>query len=194
LALDPRSIAIVRSTVALAHSLGADLVADGVEDDATLRALRQYGCTSHRATCIVLPFPPRRFRSGSRRVAPRRDRGDARGLRAFDRPFADKNRNDGKENETSAILRTWTGERAAKSSHYRGTPSTKCRLESCSSEYPCPPSRLPETAKYCLRTRHLPRWLDTPPTHCSRWRFLSSSGWCQPMSLQFRWSVSTRTS
>jgi len=194
LALDPRSIAIVRSTVALAHSLGADLVADGVEDDATLRALRQYGCTSHRATCIVLPFPPRRFRSGSRRVAPRRDRGDARGLRAFDRPFADKNRNDGKENETSAILRTWTGERAAKSSHYRGTPSTKCRLESCSSEYPCPPSRLPETAKYCLRTRHLPRWLDTPPTHCSRWRFLSSSGWCQPMSLQFLWSVSTRTS
>ena len=194
LALDPRSIAIVRSTVALAHSLGADLVADGVEDDATLRALRQYGCTSHRATCIVLPFPPRRFRSGSRRVAPRRDRGDARGLRAFDRPFADKNRNDGKENETSAILRTWTGERAAKSSHYRGTPSTKCRLESCSSEYPCPPSPLPETAKYCLRTRHLPRWLDTPPTHCSRWRFLSSSGWCQPMSLQFRWSVSTRTS
>ena len=29
LALDPRSIAIVRSTVALAHSLGADLVAEG---------------------------------------------------------------------------------------------------------------------------------------------------------------------
>src|SRR6476660_6465101 len=194
LALDPRSIAIVRSTVALAHSLGADLVADGVEDDATLRALRQYGCTSHRATCIVLPFPPRRFRSGSRRVAPRRDRGDARGLRAFDRPFADKNRNDGKENETSAILRTWTGERAAKSSHYRGTPSTKCRLESCSSEYPCPPSPLPETAKYCLPTRHSPRWLDTPRKHCSRWSFLSSSGWCQPMSLQFLWSVSTRTS
>src|SRR6187200_2140032 len=44
LALDPRSIAIVRSTVALAHSLGADLVAEGVEDDATLRALRQHGC------------------------------------------------------------------------------------------------------------------------------------------------------
>jgi len=194
LALDPRSIAIVRSTVALAHSLGADLVADGVEDDATLRALRQYGCTSHRATCIVLPFPPRRFRSGSRRVAPRRDRGDARALRALDRLFADKNRNDDKENETSAILRTWTGERAAKSSHYRGTPSTKCRLESCSSEYPCPPSPLPETAKYCLPTRHSPRWLDTPRKHCSRWSFLSSSGWCQPMSLQFLWSVSTRTS
>ncbi len=40
LARDPRSIAIVRSTVALAHSLGADLVAEGVEDVATLNALR----------------------------------------------------------------------------------------------------------------------------------------------------------
>jgi diguanylate cyclase len=39
LAEDPRSIAIVRSTVALAHSLGADLVAEGVEDEATLQAL-----------------------------------------------------------------------------------------------------------------------------------------------------------
>ena len=44
LARDPRSIAIVRSTVALAHSLGADLVAEGVEDVHTLAALRQYGC------------------------------------------------------------------------------------------------------------------------------------------------------
>ncbi len=45
LARDPRSIAIVRSTVALAHSLGAELVAEGVEDESTLFALRQYGCT-----------------------------------------------------------------------------------------------------------------------------------------------------
>jgi diguanylate cyclase len=44
LARDPRSIAIVRSTVALAHSLGADLVAEGVEDVTTLRALQRYGC------------------------------------------------------------------------------------------------------------------------------------------------------
>ena len=38
LAEDPRSIAIVRTTVALAHSLGADLVAEGFEDEATLGA------------------------------------------------------------------------------------------------------------------------------------------------------------
>jgi diguanylate cyclase (GGDEF)-like protein len=45
LAYDPRSVAIVRSTVALAHSLGADLVAEGVEDEVTLNAVRRYGCT-----------------------------------------------------------------------------------------------------------------------------------------------------
>ena len=45
LARDPRSIAIVRSTAALAHSLDAELVAEGVEDEQTLRALRQYGRT-----------------------------------------------------------------------------------------------------------------------------------------------------
>jgi diguanylate cyclase len=45
LAQDPRSVAIVRSTVALARSLGADLVAEGVEDEVTLNALRLYGCS-----------------------------------------------------------------------------------------------------------------------------------------------------
>jgi diguanylate cyclase len=58
LALDPRSIAIVRSTVALAHSLGADLVAEGVEDDATLRALRQYGCNITQGNMHSPPLPP----------------------------------------------------------------------------------------------------------------------------------------
>jgi diguanylate cyclase (GGDEF)-like protein len=57
LALDPRSIAIVRSTVALAHSLGADLVAEGVEDDATLRALRQYGCNITQGNVHSPPLP-----------------------------------------------------------------------------------------------------------------------------------------
>ena len=55
LALDPRSIAIVRSTVALAHSLGADLVAEGVE--ATLRALRQYGCNITQGNVHSPPLP-----------------------------------------------------------------------------------------------------------------------------------------
>ena len=62
LALDPRSIAIVRSTVALAHSLGADLVAEGVEDTATLRALRQYGCNITQGNVHSPPLSPDEFR------------------------------------------------------------------------------------------------------------------------------------
>ncbi|MFL6082320.1 MAG: diguanylate cyclase domain-containing protein [Mycobacterium sp.] len=57
LARDPRSIAIVRSTVALAHSLGADLVAEGVEDEATLHALRRYGCTITQGHVHSPPLP-----------------------------------------------------------------------------------------------------------------------------------------
>jgi diguanylate cyclase (GGDEF)-like protein len=57
LAEDPRSIAIVRSTVALAHSLGADLVAEGVEDEATLAALRRYGCNITQGFVHTPPLP-----------------------------------------------------------------------------------------------------------------------------------------
>ncbi|WP_264916795.1 diguanylate cyclase domain-containing protein [Mycobacterium kiyosense] len=57
LAQDPRSVAIVRSTVALAESLGADLVAEGVEDEVTLRALRQYGCTITQGFVHSPPLP-----------------------------------------------------------------------------------------------------------------------------------------
>jgi EAL domain-containing protein (putative c-di-GMP-specific phosphodiesterase class I) len=62
LARDPRSIAIVRSTVALAHSLGADLVAEGVEDLATLNALRQYGCDITQGHVHSPPLPAEVFR------------------------------------------------------------------------------------------------------------------------------------
>ncbi|VAZ99256.1 diguanylate cyclase domain-containing protein [Mycobacterium pseudokansasii] len=57
LALDPRSVAIVRSTVALAHSLEADLVAEGVEDEVTLSALRRYGCTITQGFVHSPPLP-----------------------------------------------------------------------------------------------------------------------------------------
>ncbi|ORW58530.1 diguanylate phosphodiesterase [Mycobacterium parmense] len=57
LAHDPRSVAIVRSTVALAHSLGADLVAEGVEDEITLNALRRYGCTITQGFVHSPPLP-----------------------------------------------------------------------------------------------------------------------------------------
>ncbi len=54
---DPRSVAIVRSTVALADSLGADLVAEGVEDEITLSALRRCGCTITQGFVHSPPLP-----------------------------------------------------------------------------------------------------------------------------------------
>ncbi len=62
LSRDPRSVAIVRSTVALAHSLGADLVAEGVEDEVTLSALRRYGCTITQGFVHSPPLPPDELR------------------------------------------------------------------------------------------------------------------------------------
>ncbi|WP_432573856.1 putative bifunctional diguanylate cyclase/phosphodiesterase [Kineococcus sp. SYSU DK005] len=41
---DPRALAIVRSTIMLAHSLGLRLVAEGVEDAETCRELTEAGC------------------------------------------------------------------------------------------------------------------------------------------------------
>ena len=76
LAEDPRSIAIVRSTVALAHSLGADLVAEGVEDEATLRALRRYGCNITQGFVHTRPLPAEDLLSWSARATPRLPLGD----------------------------------------------------------------------------------------------------------------------
>ena len=54
---DPRSAAIVRSTVDLAHSLGLRLVAEGVEDTATLERLRAYGCDVSQGFLHSRPLP-----------------------------------------------------------------------------------------------------------------------------------------
>ncbi|WAJ43984.1 bifunctional diguanylate cyclase/phosphodiesterase [Mycobacterium sp. Aquia_216] len=58
LAQDARSVAIVRSTVALADSLGADLVAEGVEDEVTLSALRRFGCAITQGFVHTAPLRP----------------------------------------------------------------------------------------------------------------------------------------
>jgi len=73
LAQDPRSVAIVRSTVALAQSLGAELVAEGVEDEVTLSALRRYGCTITQGFVHTPPLPAKEFQQW---VAGRQDGGD----------------------------------------------------------------------------------------------------------------------
>jgi diguanylate cyclase len=41
----------------LAESLGADLVAEGVEDELTLAALRQYGCCITQGFVHTPPLP-----------------------------------------------------------------------------------------------------------------------------------------
>jgi len=57
LATDPRSAAIVRSTVELAHSLGLRIVAEGVEDAATLSTLTRYGCDITQGYHHSRPLP-----------------------------------------------------------------------------------------------------------------------------------------
>jgi len=41
---DASDAVIVRSTIDLAHNMGLAVVAEGVEDEATLRRLRELGC------------------------------------------------------------------------------------------------------------------------------------------------------
>ncbi|WP_245843142.1 diguanylate cyclase domain-containing protein [Mycolicibacterium vulneris] len=80
LAHDARSVAIVRSTVALASNLGADLVAEGVENEATLRALRRYGCNITQGFVHSPPLPPDDLRDwmASHAANPHASRSDER--------------------------------------------------------------------------------------------------------------------
>ena len=54
---DPASAAIVRSTIELAHHLGLSVVAEGVEDDATLLALRDMHCFAAQGFGLGRPVP-----------------------------------------------------------------------------------------------------------------------------------------
>jgi diguanylate cyclase (GGDEF)-like protein len=56
---DPANAAIVRSTVELARSLGVGVLAEGVEDEATLLALRSLGCDAAQGFHIARPMPAR---------------------------------------------------------------------------------------------------------------------------------------
>jgi diguanylate cyclase (GGDEF)-like protein len=54
---DRRAAMIVKHTVALAHDLGISLVAEGVEDHATGRVLRDLGCDIAQGYAIARPMP-----------------------------------------------------------------------------------------------------------------------------------------
>jgi EAL domain-containing protein (putative c-di-GMP-specific phosphodiesterase class I) len=58
LASDPGAVAIVRSTVELAHSLGLRMVAEGVEDEASLMQLAALGCDLAQGYHVRRPAAP----------------------------------------------------------------------------------------------------------------------------------------
>ena len=55
---DPQSEAIVRSTIELAHQLGLEALAEGVEDQTTLDRLRNLGCDRVQGYHVAHPMPP----------------------------------------------------------------------------------------------------------------------------------------
>jgi len=58
---DEASMAIVRSTIELAGELGLDTVAEGVEDEATVMRLREFGCGSVQGFGVAAPMSPESF-------------------------------------------------------------------------------------------------------------------------------------
>ena len=56
-AVDPASLAIVRSTIALADALGMLVIAEGIEDEATRRTLRGLGCRRGQGYHFSAPRP-----------------------------------------------------------------------------------------------------------------------------------------
>jgi EAL domain-containing protein (putative c-di-GMP-specific phosphodiesterase class I) len=55
---NPVDAAIVASTVGLAHSIGVPVVAEGVEDEATLEQIRELGCDKVQGYYFSRPLPP----------------------------------------------------------------------------------------------------------------------------------------
>ena len=55
---DESSGAIVRATIDLAHTLHFEVVAEGVEDEATWRKLALLGCDRLQGYAIARPLPP----------------------------------------------------------------------------------------------------------------------------------------
>jgi EAL domain-containing protein (putative c-di-GMP-specific phosphodiesterase class I) len=58
---DERAAAIVRSTLQLSLDLGMSMVVEGVEDAATLAALREWGCDVAQGYHIARPMPAENF-------------------------------------------------------------------------------------------------------------------------------------
>ena len=53
-----RGLELVRSTIELGHAMGLRIVAEGIEDEATLKLLGDLGCDVVQGYCISIPKPP----------------------------------------------------------------------------------------------------------------------------------------
>jgi EAL domain-containing protein (putative c-di-GMP-specific phosphodiesterase class I) len=58
---DTHDVAIVRSTISLAHELGLQVVAEGIEDQATWDLLARLGCDTGQGYLISRPLPAPEF-------------------------------------------------------------------------------------------------------------------------------------
>src|SRR5262249_50593039 len=61
LATDPKEEAIVSAIIVLAHSLGMDVVAEGVETKEELAILRKHHCDKMQGSLFTRPLPPQDF-------------------------------------------------------------------------------------------------------------------------------------
>jgi diguanylate cyclase len=66
---DPRSTAIVRSTIELAHALGLRVVAEGIEDQQALDAITSFDCDYAQGYHFSRPVPAATFAAAMRLTA-----------------------------------------------------------------------------------------------------------------------------
>lgn len=61
LATDSNDQAIVRTIIAMANSMNLDVIAEGVETEAQLASLKEYGCTKYQGYLFGKPLPNKEF-------------------------------------------------------------------------------------------------------------------------------------
>jgi EAL domain-containing protein (putative c-di-GMP-specific phosphodiesterase class I) len=80
---DKKNEAIVDSTITLAHSMNLKLVAEGVEDEATLRELSNLGCVQAQGYFMSKPITATEFLSWVKAYKPTLTSERRSGRRAF---------------------------------------------------------------------------------------------------------------
>jgi EAL domain-containing protein (putative c-di-GMP-specific phosphodiesterase class I) len=71
LGVDPRAGEIVRATLSLAHGLGLDVVAEGIETEEQAATLRTLGCGVAQGFLFARPMPPDALRAWLKQIASR---------------------------------------------------------------------------------------------------------------------------